>query len=115
LIIALRLYYQINPSRLSTCSITIHALLHIADSIRAMGPVWASWAFPTERKCGKLQRAVKGRHFPYASIDKYVLHSSQLDMVKLQYPSISDELAFRPPAQETGERVGDCMSLIDIL
>jgi hypothetical protein len=32
----------------------IHALLHIADAIKAMGPVWATWAFPTERACGHI-------------------------------------------------------------
>ena len=41
-----RYYYQMNPERLGTCPLTIHALLHIADSILETGPVWTAWAFP---------------------------------------------------------------------
>jgi hypothetical protein len=103
-----RLYYQYNPSRLAACTVTVHALLHIPDGIEFMGPVWVGWAYPTERKCGKLQRAVKGRRFPYSSIDKYVLHDAQLDHVKLQHPSIKEHLIFGPKKQESGESFGDC-------
>jgi hypothetical protein len=60
-------------------------MLHIADSIEVMGPVWTNWAYPTERLCGRIQRAVKGRRFVYSSINKYVLNISQLEMVKLKY------------------------------
>ncbi|KAL1684480.1 hypothetical protein GGG16DRAFT_68216, partial [Schizophyllum commune] len=54
-----RLYYQHDSSRVSVCTLNIHALLHIADSIEAMGPVWTYWAFPMERFCGRMQRAVR--------------------------------------------------------
>jgi hypothetical protein len=70
--------------------------------------VWAGWAYPTERICGRIQRAVKGRRFPYASIDKYVLHEAQLAVVKLWYPKIREELTLTPkPAQNT-HIVGQC-------
>jgi hypothetical protein len=49
-----RYYYKHDPVRISTCPITVHALLHIASSIREMGPVWAYWAFPMERYCGDI-------------------------------------------------------------
>jgi hypothetical protein len=73
-----------------------------------MGPVWAAWAFPTERACGRIQRAVKGKRFVYSSIDKYVLHESQLSLVKIKYPSVVKELALRPASEEQGVAVGDC-------
>ncbi|CDO74857.1 hypothetical protein BN946_scf185004.g7 [Trametes cinnabarina] len=44
----IRIYYQHDLQRLSACPVTVHALLHITDSIEATGPVWASWAFPME-------------------------------------------------------------------
>ncbi|KAF9038182.1 hypothetical protein BJ165DRAFT_1353146 [Panaeolus papilionaceus] len=34
------LYYENNPDRVSACPLTIHALLHIGDSIRENGPPW---------------------------------------------------------------------------
>lgn len=43
-----RIYYQLSEDRVSACPLTVHALLHIADSIEAMGPVWCYWAFPME-------------------------------------------------------------------
>ena len=36
-----RIYYQHMPSCVTCCPLTVHALLHIAPTIRTMGPVWA--------------------------------------------------------------------------
>jgi hypothetical protein len=103
-----RLYYMNNLDRLSACTLTIHALLHIADAIEAMGPVWAAWAFPTERGCGRIQRSVKGKRFLYSSIDKYVLQESQLAIVKLKYAFMMAELALKSKSKEKGQEVGNC-------
>ncbi|EIN14532.1 hypothetical protein PUNSTDRAFT_59555 [Punctularia strigosozonata HHB-11173 SS5] len=96
-----RIYYQDNPSRLSTCPITIHGLLHIADSIRAVGPVWVSWAFPMERYCGSLQPAITSRRFPYASINRYVLNNARLSHIILKY-GLHDELSLCKPKTSRG-------------
>ncbi|KAI0669694.1 hypothetical protein C8Q78DRAFT_1193260 [Trametes maxima] len=87
-------YYQYSPSRLSTCPVTVHALLHIADGIEATGPVWASWAFPMERFCGRLQPAIKSRLHPWSSIDRRILALIQITQVKLKY-RLHDELNLR--------------------
>jgi hypothetical protein len=92
----IRIYYQHSPDRLSSCPLTVHALLHIADSIKAMGPVWAYWAFPMERFCGTLQRAVRSRRFPYASIDRFVTETAQLNQIANVY-DITGVLALRSP------------------
>ncbi|OBZ68331.1 hypothetical protein A0H81_11890 [Grifola frondosa] len=63
--------------------------------IESSGPVWASWAFPMERYCGSLQPAIKSRHFPYASIDHYILDAVRLQHIKLIY-NMTEELALRP-------------------
>ncbi|KAF9003707.1 hypothetical protein BDZ89DRAFT_901513, partial [Hymenopellis radicata] len=60
-------------------------ILHIADMIEIVGPMWAYWAFPTERYCGRLQPAIKSRHYPFASIDNYVTLSAQLSQIKVTY------------------------------
>ncbi|KAJ7812827.1 hypothetical protein B0H14DRAFT_2377408, partial [Mycena olivaceomarginata] len=70
---------------LSACPLTIHALLHIADGIEAAGPVWAYWAFPMERFCGRLQPCIKSRRFPFASIDGHVVAMAQLAIIKVKH------------------------------
>jgi hypothetical protein len=91
-----RMYYQYLPSRLPACPLTIHALLHIADSIEATGPMWVSWAFPTERYCGSLLPAVKSRRFPFPSIDRYITELAQLSQIKLMH-NLHDKLSLRVP------------------
>ncbi|KAI0073761.1 hypothetical protein K474DRAFT_1649089 [Panus rudis PR-1116 ss-1] len=87
------LYYQQNPSWLATCPVTIHALLHIADSIVAASPVWAYWAFPMERYCGALQPAIRSRRYPYASLNRYVVdHDARMKQIKLRY-DLQNELS----------------------
>ncbi|KIY60655.1 hypothetical protein CYLTODRAFT_326586, partial [Cylindrobasidium torrendii FP15055 ss-10] len=56
-------------------------LLHIADSILAMGPVWCYWAFAMERFCGIISPHVRSRRHPWRSIDRYMLERSQLQQL----------------------------------
>ncbi|KAI0084430.1 hypothetical protein BDY19DRAFT_987551 [Irpex rosettiformis] len=78
-------YYQYDPSRLSACPLTIHALLHIADSIVLAGPVWTSWAFPMERYCAFIQPAFKSRRFPFASVNRFILDHARLSHIQVLY------------------------------
>ena len=82
--------------RVATCPLTIHALLHIAPTIRAMGPIWAYWAFPMERFCGDILRNVRSRRFPYANINKYVTSRAQLTHITLLY-DLHQQLSLLPP------------------
>ncbi|OJT08402.1 hypothetical protein TRAPUB_690 [Trametes pubescens] len=93
-------YYQHDASRLSVCPLTIHALLHIADSIRLAGPVWASWAYPMERYCGLLGPSIRSRRHPYASLNRYVLDSARLDHIKLLYQAHEVLSLRKPPVKE---------------
>jgi hypothetical protein len=79
------LYYQYNPERLSTCPLTVHSILHIIDGIKASGPVWAYWAFPTERHCGYLRPGVRSKRYPFASLDRYVTDAAQLATIQSVY------------------------------
>ena len=80
-----RIYYQHMPSHVTCCPLTVHALLHIALTIRAMGPVWAYWAFLMEHHCSEILCNIRSQWFPYASINKYVTCQAQLTHITLLY------------------------------
>ena len=80
-----RIYYQFDADRLAACPITIHALLHIADGILLLGPVWVYWAFGMERFCGQLARLIRSRRFPFSNLDNQVLAQAQLTQIKNHY------------------------------
>ncbi|KAG9093159.1 hypothetical protein FS749_014971, partial [Ceratobasidium sp. UAMH 11750] len=81
-----RLYYQYKQTRLPTCPLTIHALLHLPFYIRQTGPLWASWAFVMERFCGHLLvPAMKNRVRPYEHLDNYVQRRAQMQVVSRLY------------------------------
>ena len=84
------------PSRVACCPLTVHALLHIAPTIRAMGPVWAYWAFLMERHCSDILCNIRSRQFPYASINKYVASHAQLTHITLLY-NLHEKLQLKPP------------------
>ncbi|KAI0054434.1 hypothetical protein BV25DRAFT_1817076 [Artomyces pyxidatus] len=97
------LYYQYNPQRISACPVTIHALLHIADSIISCGPAWAYWAFPMERYCGLIRPGIKSRKHPFASLDRFVVECAQMVQIRLVYqldsdPGFSLSKPRRPPS-----------------
>ncbi|KAI0057071.1 hypothetical protein BV25DRAFT_1872566 [Artomyces pyxidatus] len=96
------LYYQHDPERISICPVTIHALLHIADSIIACGPVWAYWAFPMERYCGLIRPGIKSRKHPFASLDRFVVECAQITQIRLIYQLDDDPgFALSKPHHET--------------
>ncbi|THH14043.1 hypothetical protein EW146_g6254 [Bondarzewia mesenterica] len=79
------LYYQKELQCIATCPVTIHALLHIVDSIEACGLVWAYWAFPMERYCGLIRPAIKSRKHLFASLDRYIVEHAQIVQIHLVY------------------------------
>src|SRR5260221_13165692 len=86
------LYYQYKPERLPACPLIIHALLHIPDQIRWMGPCWTTWAFPIERQCGYFQRSIQSRRNPYVSMDQHLIDLSQLRQIKILYNLTHEQL-----------------------
>jgi len=91
-----RIFYQHMPSHVMCCPLTVHALLHIAPTIRAMGPVWAYWAFPMEHHCGEILHNIRSQWFSYASINKYVTSQAQLTHITLLY-NLHEKLQLKPP------------------
>ncbi|KAG8733895.1 hypothetical protein FRC12_018715, partial [Ceratobasidium sp. 428] len=80
-----RLYYQYAVERLPACTLTIHALLHMAYYIRRTGPLWASWAFVMERFCQFILLAVKNRVRVYEMISNHVTRHAQMKVVSRKY------------------------------
>lgn len=104
-----RIYYQYNESRLPVCTLPIHALLHIADDIRAMGPVWCYWAFAMERFCGSLLPAVKSRKHPYSSLAHRVRDIAQLNQLKFVFNLAKElDLSEASNVEWTGHKLGNC-------
>ena len=105
------LYYQHKPKRLPTCPLTIHALLHIPDQIRWMGPCWTTWAFPIERQCRYFQRSIQSQQNPYVSMDQHLIDLSQLQQIKILYNLTNEQLG-KPPNYLSSQtkRLEDCKS-----
>jgi hypothetical protein len=107
-VIYCRLYYKFNPTRLPMCPLTIHALLHIGPTIRALGPVWAYWAFPMEHYCGTLSRNIKNRRYPFISLNNYVSASVHLTQVQSIY-NLFEELSFdHKPSKDGQLKLKEC-------
>ena len=87
----LRLYYQYSPSHLPTCPLTIHALLHVADGMKAAGPVWTYWAFPMEQFCGQLLPHIRSQRHPFSS--------ATLSQIKIMH-NLDEELSLHPKKAE---------------
>ena len=64
-----------------------------------MGPVWAYWAFPTERYCGRLQPAIRSKRYPFANIDNYLISFAHLSQIKIIF-GLERELSLRPDKSE---------------
>ncbi|KAF6758291.1 hypothetical protein DFP72DRAFT_807899 [Ephemerocybe angulata] len=88
-----RIYYQDKADRLSACPVTVHALLHIAEGIIMLGPVWVYWAFAMERFCGRIGRVIRSRRFPFSNLDNQILAHAQLTQLKNTYPKLRQELS----------------------
>ena len=84
------------PNHVACCLLTVHALLHIALTIRAMGPVWDYWGFLMEHHCSEILRNIRSRWFPYARINKYITFQAQLTHITLLY-NLHKELQLKPP------------------
>lgn len=109
-----RIYYQYNPSRIQTCTVNLHYLLHIADSVELLGPVWCYWTFPMERFCSYVGASVKSRRFPYANIVRRIRDVTQLRIIRDLY-HLQGELSFKPikPLMDTDKDCKDAEKLPD--
>jgi len=95
-------------------TLTVHGLLHVADTIERIGPVWAWWSFPVERQCGRLQRHITDKRHPYVNIDNYITLAAQLNNAKWIYNITNENLSLdeTPKGKKGLYLFNDCTSLL---
>jgi hypothetical protein len=76
-------------------TLTVHALLHVADTIEQVGPVWAWWSFPIERQCGRLHCHITSPQHPSMNLDNYLALAAQLKNVMMIYNIARKELTLK--------------------
>jgi hypothetical protein len=109
------LYYQHDLLCVACCPITVHVLLHIALSIRAMGTAWAYWTFPMECHCGDIFHNIRSRWFLYVNINKYVTSCAQLMHITLLY-GLHKQLILLPPVHHDMDvKLPSCKSLVMLM
>ncbi|KAF8594007.1 hypothetical protein BDV93DRAFT_399753, partial [Ceratobasidium sp. AG-I] len=87
---------------LQTCPVNVHYLLHVADSIQYIGPVWCYWAFPMERYCSFVGASVKSRRFPYTNLARRIRDVAQLRVICDLY-GLHGSLKFNKTSPAEGE------------
>ena len=89
-------------------TLTVHGLLHVADTIERIGPVWAWWSFPIERQCGRLRRHIHDQRFPFTNLDNHIMLAAQLKTAMLVYNVASRDLSLeRPKEKKVGYELSD--------
>lgn len=77
--------------RISTCPLTIHALIHLAGTTRHAGPLSRIWEYVTERFMGKIARNVTSRQYPFSQIAESVKKQEQLKTIAIKF-GLEEEL-----------------------
>jgi len=73
--------YRGTYERLPLCRSIIAAVLDLVPSMRASGPVWASWQFPAERKVGELGTLIHSHSNPSANRAGAVTRRIQAELI----------------------------------
>ena len=88
------------PDQLPCMTLTVHGLLHVADTIEWIGPVWAWWSFLIERQCGRLRRYITNRRRPFVNLDNHITLVNQFKMAKLIYNITNKDLSLDGPVKK---------------
>ncbi|KIM19970.1 hypothetical protein M408DRAFT_311094 [Serendipita vermifera MAFF 305830] len=78
-------YYRYEMDRISTCPLTIHAIIHLVSSTRHAGPLSRIWEYVTERFMGKIARSVTSRQYPFSQLSETVKKWEQVKVVAIRY------------------------------
>lgn len=71
--------------RISTCPLTIHAIIHLVSSTRHAGPLSRIWEYVTERLMGKIARSVTSRQYPFSQLSETVKKWEQMKILAIKY------------------------------
>ncbi|KAI1000930.1 hypothetical protein K3495_g7268 [Podosphaera aphanis] len=76
-------YYAKDPARIKSCTIKIHALLHIAECIRDNGPARCWWSFPLERYLQLVKQQARSKSHISQTIEDALLRHEQASTLHL--------------------------------
>ncbi|KAI0997868.1 hypothetical protein K3495_g10322 [Podosphaera aphanis] len=76
-------YYAKDPALIKSCTINIHALLHIAECIRDNGPARCWWSFPLERYLQLVKQQARSKSHIIQSIKTALLRHEQASTLHL--------------------------------
>jgi hypothetical protein len=80
-----RYYYRYKIGRISTCPLTMHAIIHLVSSTRHAGPLSCIWEYITERFMGKIARSIKSRQYPFSQLAETVKKGEQIKVLAIKY------------------------------
>lgn len=105
------IYYQGIEENLAICTSQLHALLHVATTVRALGPTFVSWQFGLERYAGKIEPLTTSKSQLNVSLYNGLEMLEQLRYVRLLYniessrsvnvPYLSSEIV-----NSSGQKIG---------
>ncbi|KAI1002768.1 hypothetical protein K3495_g5434 [Podosphaera aphanis] len=76
-------YFAKDPARIKSCTINIHALLHIAEFLRDNRPARCWWSFPLERYLQLLKQQARSKSHISQSIENALLRHEQASTLHL--------------------------------
>lgn len=68
-----KLFYDGDRNRVSVCTSQLHALLHVAENIRQLGPSFVSWQYGLERYVGQMEQRTTSKSQQGASLQNSML------------------------------------------
>ena len=76
------MYYQHKLARLPACRAVLHALLHVADCVEWLGPMWSYAQWTMERMCGLWVPKVRLKQQADRNLSLALLRESQLHCLR---------------------------------
>jgi hypothetical protein len=87
-------FYQQQWERLRVCLPTMHQLLHMYESLTAIGPSYIYWQWPMERLCGMITQTAKSRSAANQNIANSMVQDEQMNYLAYVLPTNPDDACF---------------------
>ena len=99
------IYYQGNASQLSACRSQIHYLLHMAQNVRTLGPLFCYWQYPVERYIGQFERWATSKSQINVSLMNNIVQRENIAYLRYKFQSLAI------PTWKGVQRPGDKLAL----
>jgi hypothetical protein len=87
------IYYRQDFARLRVCRATIHGLLHVADCVEMLGPMWSYAQWTLERMCGLWKPMVMQESNPSRNLSIALVNLTQMHYAKFcfSFPEVGEQ------------------------